>query len=147
MKVVFLEDLPNVARAGDVKEVADGYARNFLLPKKLAMVAEAGAVANITAVRRREKLAEQMAQLAGKLNGLEISFKAKVGAKERLYGAITAADIATELSKIVGADIDKRKIALDKSIHQLGSYEVPIKLGKDITTKIKVNIVAEESTK
>lgn len=145
MKVIFLEDLPNVARAGDVKEVADGYARNYLLPKRLAMVAEAGAVANITAVHRREKLAAQLAELADKLNGLEISFKAKVGAKDRLYGAITAADIASELNRIAGVDIDKRKIALDKSIHQLGSYEVAIRLAKDLVPTIKVSVSEEAS--
>ena len=143
MKVIFLQDLPNVAQAGDVKEVADGYARNFLIPKRLAMIAKPGA-ANIAA-RGQEKIAAELAELANKLEGLEINFKARAGTKDRLYGAITTADIASELSKMTGLTVDKRKIELDKSIHQLGSYEVNIRLAKDIIPKIKVIVTGEET--
>ena len=143
MKVIFLQDLPKVAEAGDVKEVADGYARNFLIPKKLAMVAKPGAV-NIIAARQA-KITTEASELASKLEGLEINLKARVGDKDRLYGAITTTDIATEISKTAGLTIDKRRIELDKPIHQLGSFEVAIRLAKDIMPKIKV-IVTEEET-
>lgn len=143
MKVIFLQDIPKVAEAGDVKEVADGYARNFLIPKKLAVVAKPGAV-NIIAARQA-KITTEASELASKLEGLEINLKARVGDKDRLYGAITTTDIATEINKAAGLTIDKRRIELDKPIHQLGSYEVPIRLAKDIIPKIKV-IVTEEET-
>ena len=143
MKVIFVQDVPNVAQAGDTKEVAHGYARNFLIPRGLAVVAKPGA-AN-TVVIRQSKIAREVAELADKLDGVEIGLKARAGAKDRLYGAITAADIATELSKTVGMVVDKRKVALDKPIHQLGSYEIAVKLAKDIVPKITV-IVAEEET-
>ena len=143
MKVIFLEDLPNIAYAGEVREVADGYARNYLIPKKLAVVAKPG-IANVVAARQAKVITE-LTEMANKLEGVEISLKARAGAKDRLYGAITAADIAEELSKTAGLTIDKRKIELDKPIHQLGSYEVAIRLAKDIMPKIRV-IVAEEET-
>ncbi len=143
MKVIFVQDLPNVAQTGDVKEVAHGYARNFLIPRGLAVVAKPGAASVVPG--RQSKISRELAELADKLDGLEIGLKARAGAKERLYGAITAADIATELSKTVGVVVDKRKVALDKPIHQLGSYEITVKLAKDIIPKITV-IVAEEET-
>jgi large subunit ribosomal protein L9 len=143
MKVIFLQDLPNVAQAGDVKEVANGYARNFLIPQKLAMVAKPGA-ANIGAARQA-KIAAEFTELANKLEGLEINLKARAGAKERLFGAITTADIAAELNKTAGLDIDKRKIELAKPIHELGSYEVTIRLAKDIMPKIEVTVTEEET--
>jgi large subunit ribosomal protein L9 len=143
VKVIFLQDLPNVAQAGEAKEVADGYARNFLIPKRLAMLAKPGAAS--IAARRQEKIAAELAELANKLEGLEIDFKARAGAKDRLYGAITTADIASEISRTAGVAVDKRKIDLDKSIHQLGSYEVTIRLAKDIVPKIKVIVTGEET--
>jgi large subunit ribosomal protein L9 len=144
MKVIFVQDLPNVAQVGDTKEVANGYARNFLIPKKLAVVAKPGA-ANIVASSRRDKTAAELAELAEKLEGLEINLKARVGTKDRLYGAVTTADIASELNRTAGVVIDKKKIALAKPIHQLGSYEVAIKLAKDIIPKINVILTEEET--
>jgi len=144
MKVIFLQDLPNVAQAGDTKEVADGYARNFLIPRRLAIVAKPG-VTNIVALHKKEKKAAEFAEMANKLDGLEISLKARAGTKERLYGAITAADIASELDKTTALAIDKRRIELNKPIHQLGSYEVAIRLAKDIIPKIKVTVTKEET--
>ena len=144
MKVIFLQDLHNVAQAGDTKEVADGYARNFLIPRRLAVVAKPG-VTNIVALRNKEKIVAELAEVADKLDGLEISLQARAGTKERLYGAITAADIASELEKTAELAVDKRKIELEKPIHQLGSYEVAIRLAKDIVPKIKVTVAKEET--
>ena len=143
MKVVFLQDLPRVAQAGDIKEVANGYARNFLIPKGLAVVAKPGTT-NLVAARQ-DKIDAELAELAEKLEGLEITIKARAGAKDRLYGAITNDDIASELNKVTGLVIDKRKIELAKPIHQLGSYEVAIRLAKDIMPEIKVTVTEEEA--
>jgi large subunit ribosomal protein L9 len=145
MKVIFVQDLPNIAQAGDTREVADGYARNFLIPRGLAVVAKPG-TGNLAAVSRQHKLATELNKLADKLEGLEISLKARAGAKDRLYGAITTADIASKLEEAAGVVIDRRKIVLAKPIHQLGSYEVAIKLAKDTIPKIKVSITEEETS-
>ena len=147
MKVIFIEDVPNVAKTGDVKEVADGYVRNYLLPRKLAILAKPSALKNLEAdlkirVRKKAENDAEFAALAQQLEGKEIIIKANAGAKSRLYGSITSTDIAAGLEK-AGITIDKRKIGLSKPIHQLGNYEIAIKLSKDFTPKIRV-IVAEE---
>lgn len=148
MKVVFLEDVPNVAEAGETKEVADGYGRNFLLPKKLAILADVKATHIIEARLKRKARLEaetdaEMRELAQQLEGKEIVLKALAGAKERLYGSITNADIADELSKSAGLVVDKRKIELDEPIREVGSYEVAIRLTKDIIPKIKLTVMEE----
>lgn len=145
MKVAFLEDVANVAKAGQVKEVADGYARNFLIPQKLATLAGPGVASTIEAQHRAQtkKQGQQEAELvrmARRLNGQEITLEAKAGAKDRLYGRVTSADIASQLERATGLAIDKRKVELTEAIRQLGSYEVTIRLGKDITPKIKVTV-------
>ncbi len=149
MKVVFIEDVPSVAEAGEVKEVADGYGRNYLIPRKLAVLADARATQIVEAQEKRKARIEaemevEMRELAGKLEGLEIVIKAKAGAKDRLYGSITNADIAEELNKSAGLEIDKRKIELEKPIHEIGSYDVPIRLLKDIIPNIKLSVVEDE---
>ena len=146
MKVIFLEDVPNVARAGEVKQVADGYGRNFLIPKKLALLATPSAISSIDAQRRtRTQDQTQIEALAEQLEGKEVILKARAGVKDRLYGSITSANIAAELESTTGLAIDKRKIDLAEPIRQLGSYEVAIKLAKDIAPKIKVIITEETS--
>lgn len=148
MKVVFLEDVPGVAKAGEAKEVAGGYARNFLLPRKLAVPAGRGATIAIeTRLRVQTKKQSQseakLARMAQELDGKEIILVAKVGAKDRLYGSITSADIAAELENATGIAVDKRKIGLDKPIHHLSSQEVTIRLGKEIAAKIKVTVTGK----
>ena len=149
MKVIFLQDVPNVAKAGEMKEVADGYGRNFLIPKKLALLASPSAVSTIeaqlkTKAGNQEQVEAELVELANQLEGREVILKAKAGAKDRLYGSITSADIATELEGIAGLAIDKRKIELAEPIRQLGSYEVAIKLAKDVIPKVRVTVTAEE---
>ena len=149
MKVVFLEDVPNVAETGEMKEVADGYARNFLLPKKLAVLADFKAAHLVEAqLKKRARLQAEteaeMRELARQLEGQEIVLKARAGAKDRLYGSITNADIAEELEKSAGVVVDKRKIELDEPIHELGIYEIGIRLTKDIIPKVKLTVAGEE---
>jgi len=150
MKVIFLEDVPNVAEAGDIKEVADGYGRNFLIPRNLALPARSQAV-NIAEMQRKAKDQKESAsvaklvEMAEQLEGKEVSLQARAGTKGRLYGAITAADIAAELEGATGIAIDKRKIELDEPIHHLGSHEVAIRLAKDLVPKIKVTVIEKET--
>jgi large subunit ribosomal protein L9 len=149
MKVVFLQDVPNVARAGETKEVANGYGRNFLIPQKLALPASSPATSVIEAQRKiiarnQQQTETEVVELANQLDGREVFLKAQVGVKDRLYGSITNADIAAELESVTGLVIDKKKIELAKSIHQLGSYEVTIRLAKDVLPKIKVTVTEEE---
>lgn len=149
MKVVFLQDVPNVAKAGDVKDVADGYSRNYLLPKKLAVAATPAEIKKLELERqadsRRQIRSDQEAEaLAQVLKDTTVTIKVRAGAKERLYGSVTSADIAREIKRLTKQEIDKRKIELAEPIHQLGSYQASIKLNKDIAAT--VNIVVEQET-
>lgn len=149
MKVIFLQDVPSVARAGEIKEVANGYGRNFLIPQKLALLASSPAISLIEAQRkintRNQQTGAELVELANQLDGREVFLKAQVGAKDRLYGSITNADIAAELESATGLVIDKKKIELARPIHQLGSYEVTIRLAKDVIPKIKVTVTEKEA--
>ena len=146
MKVIFLQDVSNVARAGEIKEVANGYGRNFLIPQKLALLASPPAISTIerkVKARSQAPTEGEVIELAHQLEGKEITLKAKTGAKDRLFGSITSADIASELQNTAGLVVDKKKIELAEPIKQLGSYEVAIKLAKDIATKIIVIVEKE----
>ena len=145
MKVIFLQDVPSVGRVGEIKEVASGYGRNFLIPQKLAVLASSSAVGLIEAQRKidarnRKQTEAELADLANQLEGKEVFLKAKVGAKDRLYGSITNADIAVELESATKLVIDKKKIELAKPINQLGSCEITIRLAKDVMPKINVTV-------
>lgn len=150
MKIAFIEDVPNVASAGDIKEVADGYARNYLLPKKLAVPANPGIASTIEAQRqsRSRKEAQRESELVAlgkKLDGMEIKLEAKAGSKDRLYGAITTAEIASKLENQTGIIIDKKKIELSEPIRKLGSHQLSVKLGHEIAPKLTVTVAAKET--
>lgn len=148
MKVIFIEDVPDVALAGETREVADGYGRNYLLPRKLAILANSAA-SNIVEAQlkkvaaKRAQTEKEMTEVVDKINGMEITLKAKVGEKERLYGSVTGADIADELSSLAGLAIDKKKIELEEPIRQLGSYEVTVRFTQDIAATIGVTVEAD----
>jgi large subunit ribosomal protein L9 len=151
MKVVLLEDLPGKGKAGEVKEVSKGYARNFLLPRGLALLATPTVIKQVESRLEQEKLEEsidrdKLVELAQQIEGKEICFKARMGAGERLFGSITAADVAEELSRAVGSPIDKKKIDMEKSLRKTGSYEVAVKLASDINPQITVVIEEEKET-
>ena len=150
MKVIFLQDVPNVARAGEIKEVANGYGRNYLIPRKLALMASSESINALSAkievqARSQTQTEDELVEMANSLDGREIFVEARSGGKEQLYGSVTAADIAAELENATGLAVDKRKIELEESIRQIGSYEVNIRLAKDIVPKITVT-VTEKST-
>jgi large subunit ribosomal protein L9 len=143
MRVIFIKDVPSVARAGEVKEVADGYGRNFLLPKGLATLATPAALKEAESLRqveaRRQGQSDEEARAtAEKLNNFSLTLKARAGARGRLYGAITSSDIAREIQAQTGCQVNKRKIKLEEPIHQLGEYEVAIKLTKELAPKLKI---------
>ena len=145
MKVIFLEDVKNLARAGEIKEVANGYARNFLIPRKLALLAGAGTTNIVEAqlqgrARIQTRTEAELIELANNLNEREVFLEVRTGGGDRLYGSITATDIAAGLESATGFAVDRRRIELDKPIRQIGSYEVAIKLAKDIVPKIKVTV-------
>jgi large subunit ribosomal protein L9 len=144
MKVIFLEEVKNVAKPGDVKEVADGYARNYLLPKKLALVSKPGAVAMVKAQIEAKAETEQMKKLAAEIDGKEITLKVKIGEKGKMHGSVTTTQIANELKAVSGQEIDKRKIEIAEPIRTVGNFEVAIKLAKGIEPKIKVNVIEKD---
>ncbi len=149
MRVILLQDVPRLGNAGEVKEVADGYGRNFLLPRGLAEFATPAGLKRAEEYqkaeeRRQQLLNAEMVSLAQTLEGLTVTIKARIGAQDRLYGAITSGDVADEVYRLTGQDIDKRKIALDEPIHQLGEYEVSIRLSKELVPKIRVIVVEEK---
>jgi large subunit ribosomal protein L9 len=148
MRVIFIEDVPSVAKAGEVKEVADGYGRNFLLPRGLATLATPAALKKAESLRqleaRRQGQSDEEARaIAEKLNDFTLTLKARAGARGRLYGSITSADIAQEIQTQTGCQVHKRKIALEEPIHQLGEYEVAIKLTKELAPKLKIVVERE----
>ena len=151
MKVVLLKDIPGKGKAGEIKEVSKGYARHFLLPRGLALVATPTVIKQVESRLETEKLEEsidrdKLVELAQQIEGREIRFKARIGAGERLFGSITAADIAEELSRAIGSVIDKKKIDIEESLRQTGSYEVAVKLASDIKPQIAV-VIEEEKEK
>jgi len=149
MKVVLQDDVKGLGTTGDVKDVADGYARNFLIPRRLAAPATAGALKNVEA--QRVSLAKRQAQvdadareLAERLGAMTLTLKARVGSQDRLYGSITSADIAAALGSELGTTFDRRKLVLEDPIRELGTHTVPVHLARDVTTSLTVNVEAEE---
>ncbi|MCR3761142.1 50S ribosomal protein L9 [Clostridium felsineum] len=145
MKVILLKDIKSIGKKGEVINVSDGYARNFLFPKKLAEEANNAnmRVLNLKKeAERKQKLEETEAaqKLASELKGKELKLTAKAGENGRLFGAITSKDIAAEIKKQFKVDIDKKKVNTE-TIRQLGNYEVELKLYPEISTKIKVLIL------
>jgi large subunit ribosomal protein L9 len=151
MKVVFLQDVPGVASAGTVKEVASGYARNFLFPKKLAALATASELQKLDSRReadaRRQATLEQEAEaLAQVLNGLNVALKVRAGTKGRIYGSVTNAAISKEIKRISGHEIDKHSIEIEEPIKELGSHQVSIRLTKNVTATVNVLVEPKEET-
>jgi len=147
MEVILREHVDNLGRRGEIVKVADGYARNYLLPRKLALLATEGNKRQIE--REREKFEAKEAEdknvadaMAARLGALEVSIARKVGETEALYGSVTTADIAEALAAS-GFEVDRRKIQLHEPIKRLGDTDVPIRLHRDVVATVKVHVVAE----
>ncbi|HWQ42013.1 MAG TPA: 50S ribosomal protein L9 [Desulfosporosinus sp.] len=147
MKVILQADVKGTGKKGQVFEVADGYARNFLFPKKLAVEATAGNIQDIShkkvlEERRKEKEKQDAVELADKLNALLIEVKTKTGEGGRLFGSVTSKEIADDLKKQHGIEVDKRKLELKEPIKSLGNFEVQVKIHPDVIAKLQVHVVA-----
>ena len=145
MKVILTEDVEQLGQLHEVVEVANGYARNFLLPRSLAIPATPSAMSNLDNMKRvgERRLARQKVaadELAGKLSGQTIVMDAKVGAGGRLYGSISAADIAEQVQKTLGVELDKKTVQLGDTIRQTGLYQVPVKLHRDVQVTLPVQV-------
>jgi large subunit ribosomal protein L9 len=150
MEVILREHVENLGRRGEIVEVADGYARNYLLPRKLALLATQG---NRQQIAREQvkfdmreaderKIAEAM---AARMGDLEIEISRRVGETEALYGSVTTSDVAEAMSH-KGFDIDRRKVQLPEPIKKLGEFDVPVRLHRDVTAHVKLKVVAEGET-
>lgn len=148
MKVILTRDVPNLGEAGDVKKVADGYARNYLIPQGMVFKARPGALKNFkqrqsTQARKQKRMKKDAETLARRLISQPITFKAKAGSTGRLYGSITKADIAAALEREIGEEFDKRTIILSEPIRQLGEHFVGVRLIADVEPQVKVLVQPE----
>jgi large subunit ribosomal protein L9 len=148
MRIVLREDVDTLGRKGDLVEVADGYARNYLVPKGLAMQATKGVVAQAESMRRSREVKEtrdrDAAQaLAAQLGSRALEIKARAGEGGKLFGSVTATDVAEALEAQTGIEIDRRKVVLAEPIREVGDSEVTVKLHPDVVVAVAVQIVAE----
>jgi len=147
MEIILRETIDNLGRAGQVVKVADGYARNYLLPRKLAYPATPGNLKVIEAerqslLRKEAKQKEDAEKLQQMLEKVEITMRRKVGEHNVLYGSVTNSDVAEELEK-KGFQIEKRKIHMDDHIKEIGEFSIPIRLFKDVTAHVKLKVEPE----
>jgi large subunit ribosomal protein L9 len=145
MKVVLSKDVKDLGSAGQVKEVADGYARNYLFPRRLAVPATPAVLKEIeqrqqAAARRQEQEEREARKVAERLKQEPVKLFPKVGEQGRLYGSITAADVAEALSRLLGHEVDKRKIELDEPIRSVGEYTVPYRITRNVTATVTVQV-------
>jgi large subunit ribosomal protein L9 len=150
MKVVLLKDVRTIGKTGQIKEVPDGYARNYLLKSGLAAPATKEATTltkyKIDAEEKKQaKIDAEMTTTAKMLDGLTVAISGKAGTGSKLYGSITTADIAAAIHKVTGYDLDKRKIELAEPIRSLGDYNVPVRLSAALSPVLKVKVIAQGS--
>jgi large subunit ribosomal protein L9 len=149
MEVILRQHVDNLGKRGEIVKVADGYARNYLLPRKLALPATEGNKKHVERERRimdtKEADERSAAEaLAARIGAVEISIARRVGDTQQLYGSVTGSDIADFL-KAKGFEIDRRKLILPEPIKNLGDHEVPLKLHREVTVPLKVHVVKEGS--
>jgi len=150
MKVVFLEDVEGVALGGEIKEVKNGFARNYLIPQQLAAPATHNNLQKITKLSRKaeteriQKL-DDMKQLSEAIDGTEILIEMRAGGNDRLYGSVTGTMVADALNDITGQSIERRLVQLDNPIRELGTFDVPIRLHPDVSATIKVTVTSGDA--
>lgn len=143
MKVVFLEDVPGVAQGGDIKEVKNGFARNYLIPKSLATPATHNAVQRVQKLQSQAQVArvkrlEDMKELAAEFDGSQINVEMRAGSSGRLYGSVTNAMIADKIAELTEREIDRRVVQLDEPIRELGSYDLTLRLHAEVEAGVSV---------
>ncbi|MDQ5826864.1 MAG: 50S ribosomal protein L9 [Chloroflexota bacterium] len=148
MKVILTQNVPGVGEAGAIKEVADGYARNYLIPKKLAAPATRGSLKQAEAqaeaiARKASKQRETLQQTASALDGKLVRIRARTGSENRLYGSITPSDVADAIGKQLNVTIDRRKVELAEAIHRTGTYAATADFGSGIVAQFQVEVASE----
>lgn len=149
MKVILTQDVKGLGRAGEVVEVADGYGRNYLVPKGLAVAATGGTIKAVehqqALVRRKlEKERAEAESLAARLQGASVVVRARAGESGRLFGSVTAADVAEALAQQLGARVDRRRVELEGPIKSLGTYPVTLRLAPGISVQVQVVVEADQ---
>lgn len=149
MKVLLTKTVDNVGVAGEIKEVSGGFGRNYLLPQGFAVIATRGAIKQaeerLTAQRKREaELRNEAEQLAQRISGVSLNFVERVGENERLFGSVTASDIAEKLRAAVGVEIDRRRIVLDEPIKRVGTFDVSYRIISGVEATVKVTVTAAD---
>lgn len=147
MKVILKQNVKGVGKAGEVKDVSDGYARNFLLPRNLAVIADAGALKKLaqeqeSASKREARELSRSKEIQKQIEEMQLRYTAKAGEGGRLFGSVTSKDIADQLAR-QGVKVDRRKIHLDEPIRQLGEFELEIRLHPEVTAKLRLTVEAD----
>ncbi len=148
MKVVLRQDVESLGKKGDLLDVADGYGRNYLVPRGLAIVATKGVAKQAAAMRRSRDLRdardrESAQAIATRLVATPVQVSARAGEGGKLFGSVTAADIATAIQAAAGIEVDRRKVGLGEPVKALGPVEVPVQLHTDVTVVLTIEVVAE----
>ena len=147
MQVILVKELEGLGKIGDAVQVRDGYARNYLLPQKVAVLASADNLERVQKLKKEQvalekKRLDEVKEIARRISALTVTITAKVGEEEKLFGSVTNADIEAELKKL-GFDVDKRKIIIGEPIKKLGDYTVEVKLHAELTASLKVQVLSE----
>lgn len=147
MKVILTQDIKSVGKKGQILDASDGYARNYLLPKKMAVIADSSNLNALKTKQEANKYRKDMSmasakELSEKMKDFELVFKIKAGENGKIFGSVTAKDIADQLNQKYFVEVDKKKVMLAEAIKTLGSYQIEIKLYEGITGKVKVNVSA-----
>jgi large subunit ribosomal protein L9 len=147
MQIILVEDVPTLGKSGDVVKVRDGYARNYLLPRQLAVLATTKNLARVehdkkVIADKVAKLRKDAGAIADKIAGISITLEKQVGAEDKIFGSVTAKEIADAVAA-AGVSIDRKRIVLADPIRALGAYDVPVKLGADVSATLKVWVVAK----
>ncbi len=147
MKVILLEDVAKVGRRGEVREVADGYARNFLIPRKLALTASAGNLKNLEHIRKQQeakaaRVRTDAEQLRGRIEALVFEARRQASEEGKLFGSVTAQDVV-EFLESQGVKVERRRVLLEEPIKTLGETAVPIRLHPEVTARLRVSVVRE----
>jgi len=149
MKVLLTQEVDGLGQVGQIKEVAEGYARNFLLPRKLAVPASPGAVKEqqqrqAAEDKRHANVDEELRSVAQRLSEAKVTIQSKSGEEGKLYGSVTTTDVAEAIEKQLGQAVDRRKIEIDEPIRHIGEYKVPVKFSKNVSASITVVVEALE---
>jgi len=148
VKIILKQDVPNLGQEGDIEEVADGYARNYLIPQGMAVKATPGALKDFehrqkVQAKKHERMKKRAETMARRLTAQTLTFEVKVGETGQLYGSITNADIAEALEEAIGEEIDRRDIPLPEPIREVGEHFVPVQLMEDVEPQVRVVVKPE----